>query len=53
MAERKQARLIILDSSRVRTRMPCPQCRRTVKKIVSNMDSDGDYYDTLRQNDLL
>lgn len=23
------------------------------KKIVSNMDSDGDYYDTLRQNDLL
>lgn len=27
--------------------------RELSKEIVSNMDSDGDYYDTLRENDLL
>ena len=27
--------------------------RELSKEIVSNMDSDGDYYDTFRENDLL
>lgn len=55
MAERKQARLIILDSIHPVFGQECIALNAVElsKKIVSNMDSDGDYYDTLRQNDLL
>lgn len=53
MAERKQARLIILVHPVFGQECIALNAVELSKKIVSNMDSDGDYYDTLRQNDLL